>query len=1154
MCFNANGLSGKADSIHLFAKIKKVDFVFVTESWLKPEASPVFKNVFLNLTRTFASPIAGGRRHTGGIIGYSPSGKHDDVRGVFLHPEGHFALLEIDKVLVAACYFPPSLEDSILDELFEAVELHAHDAQEVVMLGDFNARMGALTEDTVLNQRGRKLRDELEDSGFFVCRPTKGRLTSFGGTGGGVTDLVIASIGAHAAMQELVVHEKTKLGGSDHRPLTFELQLGETRPRKEFSRWNVRKLMEPEVQDAFRSHLLETNAHIEMLLTDYASRLRDKERGRRTLSRRLREQWVDTCWNEFAVWIENALAISCGEFHFASNPTPGFWTEELLAKQAELDAMEGNGRDVTAAAREFRLLCAEQRYQLFREESERLGNPQFDGSFLRMVKGKHKRTTKSQSALDVAKLDSYADHFGTTFGAAPAGSAAQKDPNLLRETDPTREDCEVLGDLIFAPSDLRYIIDGVALGKAAGCDGIMAEAFKYGVDQIVGLLAQLFQLFAKLQCVPTEWRKAMIALAYKKKGAVADIVNYRPIALTCVCRRMYERLVQGKLREAIKLLDDFQGGFRAQRSTHHQIFFMDQILKHSPNAISMLMDLKAAYDLVDRDILWTDLHHHFKVPLQIVKILRSLFDCNFSVLMLQGSFSKEVQHARGLLQGSSLSPILFNMFIDSLLRRLRQHPKVQTCGLLSNNLFFADDANLHAMTSAEAQDILDTCEEWSDAYGMRFAPAKCFVLCSRRVTLKLYGVVLPRVASTKYLGVYFDASGIDWAQTINEAARKARGMTAMLARLGMNATGWAPRSCVIAFKSFLRPLWEYVLHLGVLPQKYLVRLQGVQNFALRSMFTAARCTSSGALHRLTLVETVRLRNEILSAKFGERLHNSCDSRIPAVMLWRRMHERGLDPLTLHGTRTWGLVKKIDHVVARAVPAPSWEKSSLTKRRRETLRYHDLENLTLGRENVSKAICVDPWLWLHKIMMPGVLADRKIRRNIFAWRLGGVCRHQRCKKCNDGTELSRKHGLECSGAIRLLEEKYARDFDPAADTTALDQVLNLYCFRTPHPRYYEDMNAVIVRIMSQCLKMRQKDNGFWEDPDAVALAPPAGPLVLNVQVVHAPPHPAAPHAVGPPRHSIARVRARRQPAVSNPVGRPRTRPLLTPRQETRGNGG
>jgi hypothetical protein len=752
-------------------------------------------------------------------------------------------------------------------------------------------------------------------------------------------------------------------------------------------------------------------------------------------------------------------------------------------------------------------------------------------------------------------LDSYADHFGTTFGAAPTGSAARKDANLLRETDPKREECEVLGDLIFAQSDLRYIIDHVSLGKAAGCDGLTAEAFKYGADIIIGPLSQLFQLFAKLQCVPTEWRKALIATAYKKKGAVADIANYRPIALTCVCRRLYERLVQGKLEEATKLMDDFQGGFRAQRSTHHQIFFMDQVLKRSPNAISMLMDLKAAYDLVDRDILWTELHQHFQVPLQIVKILRSLFDCNFSTLVLQGSHSKEVQHARGLLQGSSLSPILFNLFIDSLLRRMRQHPKVQTCGLLSNCLFFADDANLHAMTKAEAQAILATCEQWSDEYGMRFAPTKCFVLCSRRVTLRLYGVALPQVPSTKYLGVHFSAEGIDWPTTINELTKKARGTVAMLTRLGFNGTGWPPRSCINVFKTFIRPLWEYVLQLGILPSKYLRRLQCAQNFALRSMFTAARCTSSGALHRLTLIETVALRNEILTAKFAEKLHNSCDSRIPAVMLWRRLHERGLDALALDGTRTWDLVTKIDHAVRKPVPATSWVATSLKAAKRKQLLLHDLDNLSLGREAVSSAIRVDSDLRPHMALWTGVLADRKIRRNIFNWRLGNVCRHQRCKKCNDGTELSRKHGLECSGALRLLEAKYARAFDPALDIPALDQVLNRYARCAPHSRFYEEMSSVVSRVMSQCLKMRQKDNGHWEDPDAVALAPPAGPLVLNVQVDNAPgaPPPAgapAPRVVRPPR-----PRARRQLARPNPVGRPRRQPRPpVGLPEDRGNGG
>ena len=80
-----------------------------------------------------------------------------------------------------------------------------------------------------------------------------------------------------------------------------------------------------------------------------------------------------------------------------------------------------------------------------------------------------------------------------------------------------------------------------------------------------------------------------------------------------------------------------------------------------------MLDFKAAYDMVDRRILWTLLAKRFKMSTALIRLLRALFDFNFSRLEISGKKSEKIFHLRGLPQGSSLSPILFNFYIDSLI-------------------------------------------------------------------------------------------------------------------------------------------------------------------------------------------------------------------------------------------------------------------------------------------------------------------------------------------------------------------------------------------------------------------------------------------------------------------------------------------------------
>ena len=55
-------------------------------------------------------------------------------------------------------------------------------------------------------------------------------------------------------------------------------------------------------------------------------------------------------------------------------------------------------------------------------------------------------------------------------------------------------------------------------------------------------------------------------------------------------------------------------------------------MKKNPQLIQVFLDLSAEYDMVDRRILWTMLRNRFKMPIGMIKLLRSLFDSNYSRL------------------------------------------------------------------------------------------------------------------------------------------------------------------------------------------------------------------------------------------------------------------------------------------------------------------------------------------------------------------------------------------------------------------------------------------------------------------------------------------------------------------------------------------
>jgi hypothetical protein len=186
---------------------------------------------------------------------------------------------------------------------------------------------------------------------------------------------------------------------------------------------------------------------------------------------------------------------------------------------------------------------------------------------------------------------------------------------------------------------------------------------------------------------------------------------------------------------------------------------MDMLLKEVDGLRAVFLDFKAAYDMVDRRILWQDLVM-MGVNDRIIENLRVLFDRNHARINIHGHKSDKIKCDRGLLQGSAISPMLFNVFINSLIKELKQGACVKLREFQSNNLFFADDGVIFANSDVGMQTLLDVCSNWADRRGMRFAPSKCAALANTTFTIQ--NGPIPIVDDFTYLGIEISKQGVEF--------------------------------------------------------------------------------------------------------------------------------------------------------------------------------------------------------------------------------------------------------------------------------------------------------------------------------------------------------------------------------------------------------
>lgn len=1076
--FNARQLGGKDRDILQFADSRKIELFLLLETWNRPEQSQIISGTFINLCQDKSlEVINGGKRHGGGILGFATKEVKQLISIIYVDPAAHYLIFRVADIHFAVAYLPPSLPDSFLTAFLDTVASKIGDNPCYIM-GDLNARLGSLTRDHYESRRGRVLKAYILDSDITLHHPIQGKWTTYSGVGRGITDLLL-SVNA-PPVSDFTVHEDESLG-SDHRPLTFEINM-ELPPERQFDRWNVRRLADDSVAEEYRRILEEKKFQVIRLMNLHSE--------------------SNHQWEAFKNWLSEAAELSCGKIRYRAFSKSSFWTEDLLKTKGEINVLNRqlteahrNGyslasqrnisKQLTQLNGQFRKAMSHRKLAIFSDMASNMGKKQNAASFMKMVSNTQARLNRKGCKLDPAAMTTHAAHFASTFGLEATGDAA--DPLTVGEYIPPA----------FSVARVRDLLRRTGMGKAAGTDGFMGEFLVHGSEVVAYPMWVLLQTIARTCRIPDEWREALIIPVFKNKGTETEAKNYRPIALTVIARRLYERLIAPELEPAISKLSKTQGGFRRNRSTLDQCFVLQEIIQHNPAAQHAFLDFKAAFDSVNRQRLWTILQHNYDVPYSTVCRLMDLFDSNFSRLVIGGRQSEPIPNLRGLLQGSALSPILFNFFIDPLLKLLSStNALVRSGPNATNHLAFADDINIHAENIAGLQDILNTCISWAITNGMQYQPLKCVQLGAAdnpESPLTMYGMQIPQQRTFQYLGIPFDVKGVDFEENFTARANKAKNIAAALNRIGMNVAGFPPAASARLYKAFIRPVMEYGLQLAPQFEIHLESLRKAQSFALKKIFSAPRNTSGNAVMRLLQVEPIAARNLIVTCQFYGRLHNSNDSNIPAVRFWRAaiqgsnrksfamlMNDRNRNPLWQHCKRVSILTNPLQSIEF-SKPVAALSKAQQSKYAKKTL-----SKLDLGLSNVSASIQFDESDTIRPCLTSEGMPETRIRIPIYRWLLGNVAVHKTCNYC--GEIMSRTHAVECSNAAADLLMRYPVTVPPAGN--AIDAILNYHRAGAPDPDFYAAVATAIGTIYQHCLGYRQNEKGFYSLPDPAEPGIPA----------------------------------------------------------------
>ncbi|KAK0146238.1 RNA-directed DNA polymerase from mobile element jockey [Merluccius polli] len=332
--------------------------------------------------------------------------------------------------------------------------------------------------------------------------------------------------------------------------------------------------------------------------------------------------------------------------------------------------------------------------------------------------------------------------------------------------------------LTLPPSDVQDALSKINARKAAGPDGIPGRVLRACAEQLAGVLTDIFNLSLAQASVPACFKTTSI-VPVPKHSSPSCLNDYRPVALTPIVMKCFERLVLAHLKKCLPTsLDPHQFAYQNNRST-------DDAVSTALHCVLSHLDNKNTY----ARLLFVDFSSAFNTVIPS-KLITKLGDLGISTPLcnwILDFLTNRPQHVRsghdrsttlilntGAPQGCVLSPFLYSLFTHDCKPKYGSNSIIKfaddttVIGLITNNdesdyraevqhlAVWCADNNLLLNTSKTKELIVDFRKEKGETHN----------------PIQINGMAVERVSSFKFLGTHI-SENLTWAINTSSLVKKA---------------------------------------------------------------------------------------------------------------------------------------------------------------------------------------------------------------------------------------------------------------------------------------------------------------------------------------------------------------------------------------------
>ena len=465
------------------------------------------------------------------------------------------------------------------------------------------------------------------------------------------------------------------------------------------------------------------------------------------------------------------------------------------------------------------------------------------------------------------------------------------------------------GDAPEKSVDVEIAIDLKTRGRAFLVEKYKHSSGENGIGYVIlkqlpniGLkfISKFFHFLLQIGYFPTLWKAAIGVMIPKPGKDPLTPGNNRPISLIRCLGKLLEKTISSKLISHLTISDQLNPWQRAYlprkeagEHLHRLAMEAKTATTHGWTTGAIFLDVEKAFDSVWQDGLRYKVSQ-LDMPVKVRRFLSSYLHDRSIAVRVGKTTSTPVHLEAGTPQGSVLSPILFNIFVNDIPFSHSDSEAVQVSQYADDLALWVSFRNtkrnnhrVFTKIQAELQTALDKLESWCCKWRIKLNASKTQLtfFTGRRIqvisTLTLFNTPIQvSISEVSFLGAKFLGKTINMLHHCKLKRRDAERRINLLRRLSGTDWGCSSETLLHLYKTFIRPILETgyptTIHAS---RAALQQLQIAQNKALRVALKIRYTPGTSAitiseLHRRAQLDMIEPRLHALHAKSLLRYQDS----------------------------------------------------------------------------------------------------------------------------------------------------------------------------------------------------------------------------------------------------------------------------------------